>query len=128
MPTANQSRYDFRLEPREIDRAAERISGILSDFDVEGKTILRARLLIAVILTALLTYACPPIPGSFLVIFGVIARQFGFPDECLVLLATADILLDSLSSALCCLLRNAALIFEADDYHELNREALRQLQ
>ena len=25
MPTANQSRYGFRLEPKEIDRAAERI-------------------------------------------------------------------------------------------------------
>ena len=45
-----------------------------------------------------------------------------------MLLATADILLDGLSSALYCLLRNAELIFEADDYHELNREALKQLQ
>ena len=82
---------------------------------------------IAVILTTLLTYACPPIPGSFLVIFGIIAKQFGFPDECMVLLATADIFLDGLSSALCCILRNAELLFEADDYRELNREALKKL-
>ena len=83
--------------------------------------------IIAVIMTILLTYACPPIPGSFLVIFGIIAKQCGFPEECMVLLATADIFLDGLSSALCCVLRNIELLVEADDYHELNREALRKL-
>ncbi len=83
--------------------------------------------IIAIILTIMLTYACPPIPSSFLVIFGIIAKQCGFPDECMVLLATADIFLDGLSSALCCILRNIELLFEADDYHELNRDTLRNL-
>lgn len=81
----------------------------------------------AIVLTVLLTFACPPIPGSFLVIFGVMAKQFGFPDECMVILATADIILDGLSSGLCCLLRNAELVFEAGDYQELNRDALTNL-
>lgn len=84
-------------------------------------------LLTAVILTILLTYACPPIPASFLVIFGVIATQLGFPEECMVLLITADILLDGLSSALCCILRNAELIFEASRYGEMDPEILRSL-
>lgn len=84
-------------------------------------------IIIAMMLTVLLTYACPPIPGSFLVIFGVMAKQFGFPDECMMLLATVDIVLDGLSSGLCCVLRNAEIIIEADDYRELDREALKKL-
>ncbi len=84
-------------------------------------------LLTAMILTALLTYACPPIPGSFLVIFGVMAKQLGFPEECLMLLASADMIIDGLSSGLCCLLRDAELVFEAGAYQELDQDALRKL-
>lgn len=83
--------------------------------------------LIAIVLTVLLTFACPPIPGSFLVIFGVIAKQFGFPDECMIILAMDDLILDGLSSGLCCLLRNAELVFEAGDYRQLDQTMLRKL-
>ena len=60
-------------------------------------------------------------------IFGVLAKQFGFPDECMVILATVDVVLDGLSSGCCCVLRNAELIFEADKYQELDKEVLKRL-
>lgn len=84
-------------------------------------------LLTALLLTILLTYACPPIPASFLVIFGVIAGQLGFPEECMLLLVTADVIMDGLSSALCCILRNAELIFEASCYKEMESDILKTL-
>ena len=81
----------------------------------------------AIILTVLLIFACPPVPGALLVIFGVLAKQFGFPDECMVILATVDVVLDGRSSGCCCVLRNAELIFEADTYQELDKEVLKRL-
>ena len=84
-------------------------------------------LLIAVIMTVLLTFACPPVPGGLLIIFGIIAKQFGFPDECMILLATVDVILDGLSGAVSCILRNAELLLEANSYGELNTQALKNL-
>ena len=78
-------------------------------------------------MTVLLTFACPPIPGGLLVIFGVLCKQFGFPDECLVILATADVVLDGLSGAVSCVLRNAELLLDARKYGELDKQFLERL-
>ena len=84
-------------------------------------------LLTAILMTVLLTFACPPIPGGMLIIFGVLGKQFGFPDECIVILATADVVLDGLSGAVSCALRNAELLLEARQYGELDTKMIQQL-
>lgn len=81
----------------------------------------------AVFLTFLLTFVCPPVPGALLVIFGILSKQLGFPDECMVLIATADVILDGLSSGVSCLLRNVELLFEAGKYGELDDKALKKI-
>lgn len=83
--------------------------------------------LTAVLMTVLLTFACPPIPGGMLIIFGVLCKQFGFPEECLVILATADVVLDGLSGAVSCALRNPELLLEANKYGELDKQILERL-
>ena len=84
-------------------------------------------MVMAFIMTVLLTFAGPPVPGELLVIFGVIAKQLGFPDESLVILASVDVFLDGFTTGVSFLLRNAELIFESGSYHELNVDKLRSL-
>lgn len=81
----------------------------------------------AVLLTVLLALVCPPVPGGLLVIFGILSKQFGFPAECLSLLAAADVVLDGPATGLSCLLRNGELLFEAGSYQELEQTYLEKL-
>ena len=84
-------------------------------------------LVVALLLTVLLTFAGPPIPGELLVVFGILAKQLGFPDECLVILATVDVLLDGLATGTSCILRNAELVFAGADCNELDTKMIRKL-
>ena len=84
-------------------------------------------LAMALLLTVLLTFAGPPIPGELLVIFGMIAGQLGLPDECLVILAAADVILDGIATGTSCILRNAELVFAAASCNELDTDMIRGL-
>ena len=84
-------------------------------------------LLTAIFLTVILVFVCPPVPGGLLVIFGILAKQFGLPEECLTILAAADIILDGPATGISCILRNAELLFEADRYGEWNRHVFEKL-
>ena len=84
-------------------------------------------LAVALLLTVLLTFAGPPIPGELLVIFGMIAGQLGLPDECLTILAAVDVILDGIATGTSCILRNAELVFAAASCNELDMEMLRRL-
>lgn len=84
-------------------------------------------LAVALILTVLLTFAGPPIPGELLVIFGMIARQLGFPDECLIILAAVDVILDGIATGTSCILRNVELVLAAAACSELDMDMIRKL-
>ena len=84
-------------------------------------------LVMALLLTIILTFAGPPVPGELLIIFGVLAKQLGFPEECLLILAAVDVLLDGIATGTSCILRNAELLFEAGIYKELDIDKLRKL-
>ena len=84
-------------------------------------------LAMALLLTVLLTFAGPPIPGELLVVFGMIAGQLGLPDVCLVILAAADVILDGIATGTSCILRNAELVFAAASCNELDTEMIRRL-
>ncbi len=84
-------------------------------------------LVMALLLTIILTFAGPPVPGELLNIFGVLAKQLGFPEECLLILAAVDVLLDVIATGTSCILRNAELLFEAGIYKELDIDKLRKL-
>ena len=55
MTQNSKYKNDFELSHQEIDRTAESVSEILSDFHVERKTCLRARLLIEELLLGIMT-------------------------------------------------------------------------
>lgn len=84
-------------------------------------------LAVAVLLTVLLTFAGPPIPGELLVIFGMIATQLGLPEDCLIILAAVDVILDGIATGTSCILRNAELVFAAASCNELDVDMLRKL-
>ena len=78
-------------------------------------------LMTAILFTVMLIFACPPVPCSTLIIFSVFSKQFGFPEECMVILAMVDIVVDGLATAVGCALRNAELLLEANLYDELDK-------
>ena len=81
----------------------------------------------ALLLTVLLTFAGPPIPGELLVIFGMIARQLGFPEECVIILAAVDVVLDGIATGTSCILRNVELVLAAAACKELDMDMIRKL-
>jgi hypothetical protein len=65
MTQNSKYKNDFELSHQEIDRTAESVSEILSDFHVERKTCLRARLLIEELLLGIMTSRDIPVTCRF---------------------------------------------------------------
>ncbi|MDO4962234.1 MAG: cation:dicarboxylase symporter family transporter [Eubacteriales bacterium] len=78
----------------------------------------------AVVVTAILAMAAPPIPGGALTCFSVLFMQLGIPEEALVLAMTMNVFLDFLITAGNLGALQLSLVRNADGLNMLNRDTL----
>ena len=79
MTQNSKYRTDFELSHQEIDRIVKEVSEILSEFHVERKTCLRARLLIEELLLGIMKSGDRPVTCRFSFIKKLLDGNFGMP-------------------------------------------------
>ena len=80
----------------------------------------------AILVSAILSVACPPVPGAMLTCYGILLAQLGIPSDGLVFAVMLNVVLDFFMTGFDVLKLEFEITREADLLHMLDREKLHE--